>query len=92
MGNDPQPSARLKVKFVPGSSSDQIVGWLGDALKTKVAAPPEKGKANKAVIALVAERLGVAPGAVEIVASHSTATKELSITGIEEDVVENLLG
>ena len=76
--------ARLKVKVVPGSSRDQIVGWLGDALKIKVAAPPEKGKANETVVALVAERLGVAPGAVEIVAGHSTATKELSIAGVDD--------
>jgi uncharacterized protein (TIGR00251 family) len=76
--------ARLRVKVVPGSSRDQIVGWLGDALKIKVAAPPEKGKANEAVIALVAERLGVARGAVEIVAGHSAATKELAIAGVDD--------
>ena len=37
---------RLNVKVGPGSSRNQIVGWLGDALKIKVTAPPEKGKLN----------------------------------------------
>lgn len=41
---------RLAVKVVPGSSRDQIVGRLGDALKIKVTAPAEKGKANTAVV------------------------------------------
>lgn len=49
--------ARLTVKVVPGSSRDQIVGWLGDALKVKVTAPPEKGRANAAVVAILADRL-----------------------------------
>lgn len=41
---------RLKVKVVPGASRDEIVGWLGDALKIKVTAPPEKRRANEVVV------------------------------------------
>jgi len=42
----PKPSARFAVKVVPGSSRDQIVGWLGDTLKIKVAAPPFSAAVN----------------------------------------------
>ena len=66
----PTPSARLALKVVPGSSRDQIVGWLGDALKIKVMAPPEKGRANEAVVAILADRLGVREDDVKIVAAH----------------------
>jgi uncharacterized protein len=55
----PTPAARLTVKVVPGSSRNQIVGWLGNALKIKVTAPPEKGRANEAVVAILADRLGM---------------------------------
>ena len=77
------PMGRLTVKVVPGSSRDQIVGWLGAALKIKVTAPPEKGRANEAVIAILAERLGLREDDVQIVAGHSTATKEVAITGLD---------
>ena len=53
------------MKVVPGSSRDQVVGWLGDASKIKVTAPPEKGKANEAVIELLAEPLGVGTDAID---------------------------
>ena len=55
----PRPrTARLRVKVVPGSSRDGIVGRLGDALKIKVTAPPKKGKANEAVVELLAAAVG----------------------------------
>jgi uncharacterized protein len=59
MGKAPRPSVRLKVMVVPGSLRHQIVGWPEDALKTNVTAPPEKGRANEAVVSLLAERLGL---------------------------------
>ena len=37
----------LKVKVVPGSSRNQIVGWLGESLKIKARAPPEQGQASE---------------------------------------------
>jgi uncharacterized protein len=78
MATNPTPSARLAVKVVPGSSRDQIVGWMGDALKIKVMAPPEKGRANEAVVAILADRLGVREDDVKIVAGHSAMTKEVA--------------
>lgn len=81
----------LAIKVVPGSSRDRIAGALGDALKIAVAAPPEKGKANDAVIALLAEVLGVKRNAVTIVAGHTQPRKTIRIAGVAADDVRHRL-
>jgi len=83
---------RLAVKVVPGSSRDQIVGRLGDALKIKVTAPPEKGKANTAVVTLLAKALGIGADQIEIVSGHSSPSKVFEIAGMDDDAIKNALG
>jgi len=80
------------VKVVPGSSRDQIVGWLGDALKIKVTAPPEKGKANERVVELLAGALGIDAADVAIVAGHASPSKVVAIAGLDDDAVREALG
>jgi len=77
----------LAIKVVPGSSRDRIAGALGDALKLAVSAPPEKGKANKCVIDVLAAALGVKRNAVEIIAGHTQPRKTVRITGLTADEV-----
>lgn len=76
-------NSELKVKVVPGASRDEIAGWLGDALKVRVSAPPEKGKANTAVCALVAKQLELPKRSVVVVQGHSSTHKRLRIEGID---------
>lgn len=78
---------RISLKVVPGSSRDRIVGPLGDALKVAVSAPPEGGKANAAVIKLLAERLGIAPGNISIQGGHSSPRKTVLIQGVDENTL-----
>jgi hypothetical protein len=66
---------RLLVKVVPGAGREGIAGWMGDRLKLKVTAPPEKGKANEAVVDLLAETLGVPRARVRIVSGGSSPFK-----------------
>jgi uncharacterized protein len=79
----------LRVKVVPGASRSAIVGALGDRLKVRVAAPPEAGKANRAVVELLAEALGVKD--VRITAGHSGPEKTVLISGLDAGALGNRL-
>jgi len=78
---------RLSLKVVPGSSRDEIVGWLGDSLKVKVKAPPEKGRANEAVVALLAERLGTDTSSIAVVSGHGSPAKIVDVDAIDDEAI-----
>jgi uncharacterized protein YggU (UPF0235/DUF167 family) len=82
---------RLKIKAIPGSSRTRITGWLGDTLKVCVTAPAERGKANDAIEATVADALGIARSCVQIVAGGASARKTLEIVGISETEINRRL-
>lgn len=84
-------TTKLKVKVVPGASRSELSGWLGDMLKIRVSAPPEKGKANAAVKALLAEKLGLPGSAIAITAGKNAQQKVIEIQGLSlSEVMENL--
>jgi uncharacterized protein (TIGR00251 family) len=70
----------LRIKVVPGASRTGIAGTLGDRLKVRIAAPAEGGKANRALVSVLSEWLGVRD--VEIVAGHSSAEKTVRVSGL----------
>ena len=75
----------LHIKVVPGASRDRIIGRLGDAIKVQVSAAPEKGKANEAVINLIAGLLGLRRNDIQIVRGHTQPRKVLEIQGISQE-------
>jgi uncharacterized protein (TIGR00251 family) len=77
---------RLKLKVQPKARRNAIDGTMPDAeggavLKLAVTAPPEDGKANQAVIALLARELGVAKAAISVVAGATDRRKVVEIRG-----------
>jgi uncharacterized protein len=84
-------STRLQIKAVPGSSRDCVAGWLGDTLKVRVTAPAERGKANAAIEAIVAEALGVPRARARVVAGKTSARKILEVDGLSEAEVQRRL-
>jgi uncharacterized protein (TIGR00251 family) len=67
----------LRLKVVPGASRSTLAGTLGDRLKVRIAAPPEGGKANKAVLALISDWLGDAE--VQLVSGQAHAEKTVLV-------------
>jgi uncharacterized protein (TIGR00251 family) len=66
---------RLRLRVSAGASRSRIAGVHGGALKLSVSAPPERGKANREVLRLVARVFGVAPRSVEIVGGGTSPDK-----------------
>jgi uncharacterized protein (TIGR00251 family) len=79
---DVDGGAILAVKVVPGASRDRIAGPLGDCLKVATSAPPEKGKANAAVAAILAKALGLGRRAVTLSAGATSPRKEFFLQGL----------
>jgi uncharacterized protein (TIGR00251 family) len=81
---------RLRLKVQPRARRKGIAGWVPDpdgaVLKLSVGAPPEDGKANAAVIALLAETLGVAKSAISVVSGATDRRKLVEIRGDERDL------
>jgi uncharacterized protein (TIGR00251 family) len=97
---EPVPSMRLiskpdgialAIKVVPGSSRQRVVGEYADGLKITVTAAAERGAANEAVIAVLADSLQIAPANVTIVRGHQSPRKEVLIVGLSSEEIERRL-
>ena len=88
---------RLAVRLTPNGGRDAVDGIEADAngdtrLKMRVSAVPEKGKANKAMIAALAKLLGVSKSSVELLSGDAARQKILRIDGDPEDIIRRLEG
>lgn len=76
---------RVNVRVQPGARRDLIRGWLESGeLRVAVSAPPEGGRANQAVIALLADALGLKPRAVRLARGAASRRKTFEVEGLEE--------
>jgi uncharacterized protein YggU (UPF0235/DUF167 family) len=84
-------ATRLAVRVAPGAARPGVVGRYGSGWKLRVTAPPERGKANAAVVRLVAGAAGVAEQDVRVVSGHGARDKILELTGIDPEELERRL-
>jgi uncharacterized protein (TIGR00251 family) len=83
---------RIAVVVSPGAKRSEVVGRRGDAWKLRVAAPPERGRANAAVCALLAEALGVPTSSVRVVAGTTSRRKLVEVDGLDAAEADRRLG
>jgi uncharacterized protein (TIGR00251 family) len=84
--------ALISVKVVPGASRDRVAGRYADGIKVQVSAPPEGGKANRAVEQVIAEALGLRAQQVRVVKGHTQPRKVVEVDGVESAKVLAKLG
>ncbi len=79
--------SRFGLRVTPGSGSDIVVGPFGGRLRVRVRAPAEKGRANRAVLRLLAAVLEVPEGKVEILTGYTSRDKTILVRGLAPDEV-----
>ncbi len=72
---------RLRLRVKPGARRQRLVGAHGGALKVEVTAPPERGRANQAVLRLLADALELPRQSVELAAGAGSQDKVVLVRG-----------
>jgi uncharacterized protein len=85
-------AVRITVRVSPGARRTELVGRHGHGWKVRVAAPPERGRANEALVVHLAGLLGLPKAAVHVVAGATSRDKIVEIDGLPTAQVEAALG
>jgi uncharacterized protein len=84
--------ARITVTVSPGAARTELIGRHGDGWRARVAAPPERNRANAALVELLAARLAVPRSRVRVVAGRASRRKVIEIDGLEHGDIARRLG
>jgi uncharacterized protein len=84
-------STRLRLRVAPGAARAGVVGRHGEAWKVRVAAPPEAGRANDALVELLAETLSLPRGSVTLVSGHGARDKIVELAGVDPAEIDRRL-
>jgi uncharacterized protein len=82
-----RPKDRLEVKVTPGAARSEITGIKDGILLVKIAAPPERGKANKELTDCLSRTLGISRSAVSVVKGQASRHKVIEVAGLSREEV-----
>lgn len=83
--------ALLYLRIQPRASKNEIVTMEDGSVKVRLTAPPVDGAANEALVAFLADTLGIAKSQVEIISGHTSREKVVRITGVSDEEIMRLL-
>jgi len=81
----------LRLRVVPGAKRPGIAGRLGEAWKVRVAEPAEGGKANSAVLALLAQVLEIPRRDLELTSGRASRDKLVALVGLSSEAADERL-
>ena len=81
----------LAIKAIPNAPRNEVVGWLGEALKIKIHAPPVEGKANAALCEFLAEALQVPRRNVTVLRGDTSRLKLVRVAGLNQQDIRRKL-
>jgi uncharacterized protein len=82
---------RVSAHVSPGAPRTELVGRHGDGWKVRVAAPPERGRANTALVDFLTELMGLPRGRVSVVSGHKGRRKVVEVVGVDAAEIERRL-
>jgi uncharacterized protein len=84
-------SVRLAVKVTPNAGRNEITGFKDEVLQVRIAAPPDKGKANKELIDFLAAKLNISKSSLSLLRGAASRHKLLAVTGLtREELLKRL--
>jgi len=84
-------SCLISCKVIPKAHRSEVIGWEEGVLRVRLAAVPEKGKANDELIRILSATLNIAKRQVELVSGDTSRHKRVRIHGLSEDQVKQIV-
>ena len=91
MGNMTDKKTTLEIHLQPGAKRNEVAGFRDGVLYVKVTALPQKGQANRALLELMAQTLGVPKSALAIIRGYTNRNKVVVIQGLTAEELKDIL-
>ncbi len=88
---DTATGVEISVRVIPRARTNEVSGRRGNALLVRLTAPPLDGAANTALVALLADRLGIPVRVIHIVGGERSRDKRVAVSGVTGETLLRLL-